>query len=128
MLFVIHKGHDDFNGGQDRILHLISDVDTVRLTNDNCFFTDIHADLDYAEQIDDFSRLNELNIQRIINEKYWSDFKEEKQAEFLAFESVQWQTIKKIAVKTQAMADEVRHLLEFVAHKPEVLVQPNWYY
>ncbi|MGR5340149.1 type II toxin-antitoxin system toxin DNA ADP-ribosyl transferase DarT [Vibrio astriarenae] len=128
MLFVIHKGHPDFQDGQDRVLHLISDTDTIRLTNQHCFFTDIHADLDYAEQIDDFERISELDIQRIINEKYWQDFKEEKQAEFLAFESVQWATIQQIGVKTQAIADEVYRLLENAPHKPEVVVRPEWYY
>lgn len=128
MLFVIHKGHLDFQGGQDRVLHLISDVDTIRLSNESCFFTDIHADLDYAEQINDFNRLAELDINRIINEKYWQDFKEEKQAEFLAFESVQWSTISQIGVKTQEVADEVDILLQATQHKPEVVVRPEWYY
>jgi hypothetical protein len=128
MLFVIHRGHDDFQGGQDRVLHLISNIDTIRLTNEHCFFTDIHADLDYAEQIDDFSRIDELDINRIIKERYWSDFKEEKQAEFLAFDSVQWQTIQQIGVKTQAIADEVTALLLTTQHKPYVIVKPEWYY
>lgn len=128
MLFVIHKGHDDYQGGQERVLHLISDIDTIRLTNDDCFFTDIHADLDYAEQIDDFTRINELDLERIINERYWSDFKEEKQAEFLAFESVAWHTIRQIGVKAQAVAEEVSVLLQAVQHKPEVIVRPQWYY
>ena len=128
MLFVIHKGHPDFQDGQDRVLHLISDTDTIRLSNRHCFFTDIHADLDYAEQIDEFERIGELDIQRIINEKYWQDFKEEKQAEFLAFESVQWATIQKIGVKAQAIADEVNVLLQAAQHKPEVVVRPEWYY
>lgn len=128
MLFVVHKGHDDFRGGQERVLHLISNVETIRLTNEHCFFTDIHADLDYAEQIDDFDRINELDINRIINEKYWQEFKEEKQAEFLAFESVQWQNIRQIGVQTQSIADEVAALLQRSEHKPEVVVQPTWYY
>lgn len=128
MLFVIYKGHEDFKGGQDRVLHLISNTDTIRLTNEHCFFTDIHADLDYAEQIDDFDRLSELDINRIINEKYWTDFKEEKQAEFLAFESVQWQNIHQIGVKNQNIADEVNVLLQAVQHKPEVVVRSDWYY
>lgn len=89
MLYAIYRGHDDFDGGQDEVLHLISDTETVRLVNQHCFFTDIHADLEYAEQIEDFTRINELDIKRIISEHYWQDFKEEKQAEFLAFESVQ---------------------------------------
>jgi len=128
MLFVVHKGHDDFQGGQERVLHFISDVETIKLNNEHCFFTDIHADLDYAEQIDDFDRINELDINRIINEKYWQEFKEEKQAEFLAFESVQWQNICQIGVKTQAISDEVIALLQKSEHKPEVVVQPTWYY
>ncbi|WP_338411703.1 MULTISPECIES: type II toxin-antitoxin system toxin DNA ADP-ribosyl transferase DarT [Pseudoalteromonas] len=128
MLYVIHCGHDDFGGGQDKVLHLISDTETVRLGNQHCFFTDIHADLDYAEQIDDFTRINELDIKRIINERYWQDFKEEKQAEFLAFESVQWAAIRQIGVKTQDVANEVSALLQNAQHKPEVVVRPQWYY
>lgn len=128
MLFVIHKGHDDFKGGQDEIVHLVSDVETVRLSNQHCFFTDIHADLDYAEQIDDFERINELDLQRIIQEQYWQDFKEEKQAEFLAFESVKWHTINQIGVKTPAMADRVREILKTHDHQPKIEVQPKWYY
>jgi broad specificity phosphatase PhoE len=128
MLFVISRGHDDYSGGQDNILHLISDVDTVRLSNQHCFFTDIHADLDYAEQVDDFSRINELDLNKIINERYWQDFKEEKQAEFLAFEAVQWQTIQRIGVKSQEVAERVRDLIQRQAHQPDIVVKPDWYY
>ena len=128
MLFVIHKGHPDFQGGQDRVLHLISDTDTIRFSNQDCFFTDIHADLDYAEQIDDFNRITELDLDKIINEQYWQDFKEEKQAEFLAFESVNWTSIQKIGVKTQDVANDVIALLQNMQHKPEVVVRPGWYY
>ncbi len=127
MLYVIHKGHDDFRGGQNQILHLVSDTDTIRSTNPNCFFTDIHADLDYAEQIDDFGRLDELNMTHI-RATHWQNYKEEKQAEFLAFESVQWQAIKKIGTKTQDVADKVNVLLEGAWHKPTVIVRPSWYY
>lgn len=128
MLYVIHRGHDDFGGGQDRVLHLVSDIETVRLGNQHCFFTDIHADLDYAEQIDDFNRIAELDLDKIINEQYWQDFKEEKQAEFLAFESVNWTSIQKIGVKTQDVANDVIALLQNMQHKPEVVVRPGWYY
>lgn len=38
MLYVIHCGHDDFGGGQDKVLHLISDTETVRLGNQHCFY------------------------------------------------------------------------------------------
>lgn len=128
MLFVVSRGHDDYRGGQDNILHLISDIETVQGLNSQCFFTDIHADLDYAEQIDDFNRLAELDLARIKSERYWQEFKEEKQAEFLAFESVPWQAIGHIGVNNQATADQVNEVLGTVDHKPRVLVQPDWYY
>lgn len=128
MLYVIHRRHKDFEGGQERVLHLISDTDTIRLSNQHCFFTDIHADLDYAEQIDDFSRISELDIKRIARSKYWQDFSEEKQAEFLAYESVPWQAIRRIGVKSQALADEVHVLLQSALYKPVVEVRPEWYY
>lgn len=118
MLYVIHKGHSDFIGSQDQVLHLISDTDTIRQSNPDCFFTDIHADLDYAEQIDNFDRLTELNLNKIIKEQYWQDFKEEKQAEFLAFESVNWTAIKQIGVRSQNVANDVISLLQNIQHKP----------
>jgi len=128
MLYVIHKGHGDFQDGQDRVLHLISDIDIIRSTNAQCFFTDIHADLDYAEQIDDFDRLAELDIPKIAKSKYWQDFKEEKQAEFLAFESVPWEAVTTIGVKTQQVVDEVNESLQGSQHVPSVVVNPSWYY
>tara|TARA_B100001094_G_scaffold52702_1_gene48169 strand:- start:3071 stop:3679 length:609 start_codon:yes stop_codon:yes gene_type:complete len=128
MLYVIHTGHDDFNGGQEKIIHLVSSVNSIRKINSNCFFTDIHADLDYAEQIDDFSRIKELNLKRITTEQYWTYFKEEKQAEFLAYDSVKWSAIQSIGVKSDLIATEVHTLLQLSQHKPNVLVKPNWYY
>ena len=62
------------------------------------------------------------------NEQYWQDFKEEKQAEFLAFESVNWTSIQQIGVKTQDVANDVIALLQNMQHKPEVVVRPGWYY
>lgn len=85
------------------------------------------GNLDFAEQLDDCTRINKLDLKRI-NECNWSDFKEEKQAEFLVFESVAWHTIRQIGVKTQAVAEEVSVLLQAVQHKPEVIVRPQWYY
>ncbi|MGF1688801.1 DUF4433 domain-containing protein [Photobacterium japonica] len=127
MLYVIHLGHEDYHDGQDPIVHLISDVETITATNPHCFFTDIHADLAYAEQIDDFCRLNELDFKKI-HAKYWQQCKEEKQAEFLAHQSVPWNCIRQIGVKTPELADKVRQLLSACAHQPEILVKPEWYY
>ncbi len=127
MLFVVSRGHENYNGGQDDILHLVADISGVRQLNQFCFFTDIHADLNYAEQIEDFNRLNELNW-NAIRQNYWSDVKEEKQAEFLAFQNVPWSAIKEIGVRNQAMADRVNQILATASHQPLVQVKAQWYY
>ncbi|SON50422.1 DUF4433 domain-containing protein [Vibrio tapetis] len=127
MLYVIHQGHDDFHDGQEQIVHLISDTQTIMVANPNCFFTDIHADLAFAEQIDDFSRLNELDFKKI-HAKYWQQFKEEKQAEFLAYNSVPWNCIRQVGVKTPELAEKVKLIIANSKHQPEILVKPEWYY
>ncbi len=127
MLYVIYLGHENYDGGQEQIVHLISDTDTVRATNQDCFFTDIHADLAFAEQIDDFKRIDELNFNKI-HAKYWQEFKEEKQAEFLAYQAVSWNCIRQIAVKTPELALKVEKLLSTSSHKPEIVIKPEWYY
>jgi hypothetical protein len=127
MLFVVNKGHEDYQGGQNDVLHLVTDVNSVRQLNQFCFFTDIHADLGYAEQIDDFSRLNEVNWTSV-NQHYWSSVKEEKQAEFLAFRNVPWTTIKEIGVNDLTVAARVQQLIATSAHQPLVKVKAQWYY
>lgn len=127
MLYVIHQGHENYHGGQEQILHLISDVDTIRATNSDCFFTDIHADLAFAEQIDDFQRIDELDPRKI-HAKYWKECKEEKQAEFLAHHSVSWNCIRQIGVKTPELAEQVKKIIASSNHQPEVVIRPDWYY
>ncbi|MEL4420437.1 DUF4433 domain-containing protein [Shewanella algae] len=127
MLYVIHMGHEDFKGGQENILHLISDIDTITSVNPDCFFTDRHADLAYAEQIDDMTRLDELDPKKI-HAKYWAKCKEEKQAEFLVYQSVPWHCIRQIGVKTSELAEQVKALTTGLSHQPEVIVRPEWYY
>lgn len=127
MLYVVNMGHENYHGGQNEILHFVTDVDSVRQLNQYCFFTDIHADLGYAEQIEDFTRLNELNWASV-NQRYWSSVKEEKQAEFLAFQSVPWTAIKEIGVIDQTIADRVNQILTTAPHQPLVQVRAQWYY
>jgi hypothetical protein len=127
MLYVVYRGHNDYNGGQRDVLHLVTDIGRIRVVNPNCFFTDIHADLGYAEQIDNFGRLNELNW-NAINESYWSSVKEAKQAEFLAFQTVPWDAIREISVMNQQIADQVIAIISNDPHQPSVSVEPQWYY
>jgi agmatine/peptidylarginine deiminase len=129
MLFVVSKGHGDYQDGQAEILHLVSNVETIVAHGRPYFFTDIHADLAYAQQLTDVSKLNTLNWDAI-DAYYWSDpeVKAAKQAEFLAYDFVAWTNIKLIVVKTQQVAEQVQNLIINEMHKPIVEVKPSWYY
>lgn len=130
MLYALRNGHADYEGGQDQILHLVSSVDSVVRTGRPYVFTDIHADLDYAQHFDDLNKLEESVDWAVMNERYWSDpeVKKRRQAEFLVWEFFPWEAVLGIATKTQVVADEVSHILKQAEHKPKVLVKSGWYY
>lgn len=130
MLFVIRGGHADYGGGQEQILHLVSSVNTIVKYGRPYVYTDIHADLDYAQHLDDLAKLEETIDWGVMELRYWSDpeVKKRRQAEFLVWEFCPWEAIIGIATKTQSMADQVSSVLECAAHQPKILVRPNWYY
>lgn len=45
MLFRVNKGHQDYPGGQEEVIHLVSTVQTAIATGQPWAFTDRHAEL-----------------------------------------------------------------------------------
>lgn len=129
MLYVVGQGHSEYNNGQTEVIHLVTDVNNVRHYNRYCFFTDIHADLYYSQQFDDFNCLSELNWSAI-QSRDWRDsqIKVCKQAEFLAMNHVPWHAITEIGVINQDVANRVIYLISHFEHQPLVKVKPQWYY
>lgn len=131
MLYVIHKGHENYKGGQELILHLVSSVTTIANYNSACFFTDRHADLGYAQQVDDLARLDSIVDFHAMKEKYWGsnhEIKEKRQAEFLVHNSCPWSAIEAIGVHNSEIASKVQKALENAKHKPQIIIRPTWYY
>ena len=130
MLFVIKNGHQDYDGGQDHILHLVSSVDAVDKAKRPFVFTDIHADLDYAQHFDDLGVLEEVVEWSVMEMRYWNDpeVKKRRQAEFLVWQQCPWEAIIEIGTKTQAVASDVKDALRNAEHQPRILVKPEWYY
>ena len=60
--------------------------------------------------------------------EYWSEVKEERQAEFLVYDSFPWKSVEKIGVLNQEIADKVLELIKDSPHKPDVKVERSWYY
>jgi hypothetical protein len=131
MLYVISKGHEKYNGGQESVVHLVSSVVTITQQKSDYFFTDRHADLEYAEQFEDLMSLpSKVNLS-IMQKKHWAscqDTKERRQAEFLVHNSCPWSVIEEIGVHNPDMASRVMAILQEVLHQPQVKVRRSWYY
>lgn len=134
MLYLIERRHPTtYGGGQEPIVHLVTDVDRVLASGTSCFFTNRHAFTSYAHQLDDFSRLDELDWE-VIHSREWSNTQEDpgrrerKMAEFLAYRFVPWSCIVGIGVYSERYRQDAVRLLEGADHLPKVRVVPKWYY
>jgi hypothetical protein len=128
MLYVISKGHTDYTGGQDSIVHLRSSVQTAVGLGQPWAFTDRHADVAHALYYDDLARLGEVDWS-VMSLKFWNDppeTKEKRQAEFLVHQRFPWQGVLEIGCINQGIAKRVSSLLRGAG--PSVSVRGDWYY
>ena len=129
MLYVVSQGHENYEEGQEPIVHLVSSVDSVVANGRPWAFTDRHADLGYANQYDSLDDLDKVDWS-VMPERYWSDseIKEKRQAEFLVHNFCPWTAIEEIAVINQVVKTKVEAALVHSVHKPTVQIRGNWYY
>ena len=139
MLYMIHARNQElsFKGGQEPILHLRSDLNTVvdwaESNKKRWAFTLSNAGSSYFEDRADLSHINEINWQAV-RSKTWSgvgvsgSLKEGKQAEFLIEERFPWELVQEIGVYSQAVAQQVHNVLAAIQHRPTVKIKTNWYY
>ncbi|MFZ5443406.1 MAG: type II toxin-antitoxin system toxin DNA ADP-ribosyl transferase DarT [Myxococcota bacterium] len=127
MLFAVHKGHQDFGGGQADIVHLVSSVSRAVATKRAFAFTDRHAELSHALYFEDLNDLDEVPW-NVMDLKYWSTVKEERQAEFLVRDFFEWSAVEAIGVQNEEAAGTVRGMIAGAPHVPPVTIHPDWYY
>lgn len=127
MLYVVSRGHDDYQGGQDEIVHLVSRVSLATQLEKPWAFTDRHAELAHALFYDDLTQLDEVAWE-VMGLKQWSDKRELRQAEFLIYEFFPWMAIEEVVVKTPAMEAKVKEILAGSAYQPKVRAIPGWCY
>lgn len=127
MLFAIHKGHQDYAGGQQNVLHLVSTIGRATALKRTWAFTDRHAELAHALYFDDLARLSEVSW-HVMDEQYWTLVKEERQAEFLVREFFPWSAIVEVAAMTSAVAQRARAVIGASGPQPSVTVRQEWYY
>jgi hypothetical protein len=127
MLFAVHRGHDDYQGGQANVVHLSTRASAVVGLGRAWLFTDRHAELGHAQHYDDLAQLGEVSWSAM-RKTDWRDVREVRQAEFLVREFVPWSAIDGVGCHNPQAAERVRSVLARSAHKPPVTVEPKWYY
>ncbi len=129
MLYLLHRGHANYQGGQESIVHLVSDVGAAVSLERPWAFTDRNATTDYATHFDDLADLDKIDWS-VMPLRIWNDpvVKELRQAEFLVHDVFPWSAIHAIAVMSLAMRERVDALLAASSSRPPVTVRPDWYY
>jgi hypothetical protein len=133
MLFLIHKRNYEleYKGGQSPIVHLVADLkDTIAWASRNnkrWAFSSSNAGSYYFEDFCDLSQLNKINWDAV-KATYWSNCREEKQAEFLIEDCFPWKLVEQIGVISIKYDRIVNKKLAAATHKPKIIVRSDWYY
>lgn len=134
MLYIIsQQSHEDitYKGGQQPIIHLQADLNVViswaQQNNKRWAFTDSNAGSYYFNDYCSVSDLNKIDW-NAVNAHFWSQCKEQKQAEFLLEDQFPWSLVEEIGVYSQVQYQQVSTVLTAATHRPPVSVQRNWYY
>ena len=127
MLFAVHKGHQDYGGGQESIVHLVSTVSLATGLGRAWAFTDRHAELAHALYFDTSRDLAEVPWP-VMSQTYWRDVKEERQAEFLVRDFFPWTAVVEVAGMNAKAVQRIRAALAKSSHLPRVTVHRDWYY
>ena len=134
MLYLFYQNnHSDltYHGGQGPIVHLEADLYDVITWADQhrkkWAFTLSNAGAYYFE---DYCSRNDLDSidWEAVEARDWRSCKEGKQAEFLLEQHFPWTLVERIGVKSDDIQHQVNMALRDAAHKPPVIVLPNWYY
>ena len=134
MLYVINRGGvEGYQQGQRPILHLVASAEAVRAAGLPFTFTDGHAEMDISRFFTDLRDLTQIDW-NIMRAAIWRDTlqdgdrKRRRQAEFLVHRFFPLTMIERIGVVNQSVGLQVSTLLQPLAHKPAITVEPGWYY
>jgi hypothetical protein len=134
MLYAIHRGNvEGYADGQNPIIHLVSEAETIAANNLAFAFTDGHAVIAYSEFYDDLQQLDMIDWE-IMSADFWGntqedgDRKRRRQAEFLVHQFCPWTLIKEIGVINSTLQKQVREILQDFNYQTPIRVYSSWYY
>lgn len=134
MLYAIHRNQvAGYSDGQTPIIHLVSSVARFQETAHQFVFTDGHATMSFSRFFTDVADLDQVDW-AIMQSEYWNDTPEDpdrkrrRQAEFLVYNTVNWQAILGIGVIDARVEARVNALLAGQHVALPVRVRRQWYY
>jgi hypothetical protein len=136
MLLQLQTGRvDGYTEGQEPLIYLVSDAQTVQASGTGFVFTDGHGIPAWTKYFDDLADLDKVDW-AMVNERYWAhtaddmDRQRRKQAEFMVHRSCPWSLIRRVAVINSAMKARVEGIMAGfdAALIRLVTVEPGWYY
>lgn len=124
-----------YTEGQEPLIYLVSDAQTIQTAGMNFVFSDGHGIATYTQWFDDLAQLNNVDWD-MVNQRYWTDNindmdrQRRKQAEFLVHQDCGWSLVQEIVVIDDTVKTRVDAIL---ARYPRnlsrpVRVQRDWYY
>jgi ssDNA thymidine ADP-ribosyltransferase DarT-like protein len=136
MLYILWRGNHPevtYRGGQDSIIHLVADARRViawaEASGRQWAFKDRNAGTYYGEFHCAEASLDRIDWDAVANRDFRaSAVQEAKQAEFLVYSSFPWTLFDHVGVHDAAMLTKVEAILAGAAHRPQVSVEPGWYY
>ena len=128
MLYTINKGSTGKAPGcQKEIVHLVTTLANARGLGREWAISDGNAGAEHTTFSDDINSLEALNW-TAIRATQWQGLTHEKSAEFLVAEFFEWSAIVAIGCHNDTVKRQVEALLAKYPHRPQVKVQPSWYY
>ncbi len=143
MLFVIHCANNPelaYRGGQGPIVHLEADLGAVvawaNQQQRRWAFSLSNAGAGYAQFRNNLNKLHHIDWDAVASINFSAgsytpsgiQVKEGKQAEFLLHNDFPWSLVQRIGVASQAVAIQAQAAIVNAAHRPQISVQPSWYF
>lgn len=135
MLCAIHHGRvRGYRGGQDGIIHLVTELPRILENRLKFVYTDGHPIMAITNFYNETERINNVIDWEVMNARYWSDTQDDpdrerrRQAEFLVYEDFPVSLLTKIAVISNRILNRINQVVGRFNFEIDYLIEREWYY
>jgi hypothetical protein len=135
MLYKLAKGSvPTYTDGQDPLIYLVSDAETVAATGAVCLFSDGNCASSVTQFFDDLALLDSTVDWAVMRATMWNNTADDpdrmrrRMAEFLVHKRVPIACLAEITVRSKIIEQKVESILAACSVGLPVRVRPSWYY